>query len=225
MVRVVTLALLLCLALGCATTRQAGGDPKPSGFLSNYGQLQPGGEDEAMLVYRNPRADFTRYDKVLVEPVTAWASGEMEIDLERIQTLVDYLDAALRHALAQDYEIVERSGPGVLRLRVAITEAEGSNVPLDVVSNVLPQLRLLAAAAALGTDTQLFVGKAGIEGEILDGVSGGRLFAAVDRRGGGRTFEGSTAKWDDVQKAFDYWAERVRARLAQERGDQPPPSS
>ncbi|MCP5057855.1 MAG: DUF3313 domain-containing protein [bacterium] len=206
------------VALGCATgpTRQAR-RTETAGFLGSYSQLQKGGKDDALLVYRNPEADFTRYDKVLVEPVAAWGSASTDVDMDRLQVLIDYLDAALRHSLAQDYEIVERTGPGVLRLRVAITEADGSNVPLDIVSAVIPQIRLLTAVVGLGTTTQLFVGSAGIEAEILDGMTDERLLAAVDRRGGGRTFEGSTASWDDVQKAFDFWAERVRTRLAEER--------
>jgi hypothetical protein len=39
----------------------------------------------------------------------------------------------------------------------------------------------------------------------------------VDRRAGAKTVMGSWSTWDDVEKAYDYWAERVRTRLAEER--------
>ena len=42
------------------------------------------------------------------------------------------------------------------------------------------------------------------------------MVAAVDERAGGRAFKGSTDTWSDVKEAFDYWAERLRARLEEE---------
>jgi hypothetical protein len=53
--------------------------------------------------------------------------------------------------------------------------------------------------------------------ELKDARTNVRLMAAVDERVGGKTFEGKFDKWDDVQQAFDYWAGRLKARLAQER--------
>jgi hypothetical protein len=41
-----------------------------AGFLPNASLLQPGGSGRAALVYRNPTADFSRYNKVLLDPVT-----------------------------------------------------------------------------------------------------------------------------------------------------------
>ena len=38
----------------------------------------------------------------------------------------------------KEYTIVDNPGPGVLRLRVAMTEAEGSMVVMDTISRVLP---------------------------------------------------------------------------------------
>jgi hypothetical protein len=218
-----TLCCVLFLSVGCATdssTQDRGRNISFTGFLADYSKLRPGGEGRALLAYRNPRADFRRYDKVLIEPITIWAGDESAIksvpDAER-QLLVDYLDAALRASLARDYEIVSRPAARTMRLRVAITEAEGSSVLADTVSTVVPQLRLLSGAASMATGTQAFVGRAGIEGEIVDARTGIQLFAAVDRRTGTKDLEGATDTWNDVQAAFDFWAERLRDRLAEER--------
>ncbi len=73
------------------------------------------------------------------------------------------------------------------------------------------------SAASVAAGTQLFVGRAGIEGEVVDALTGIQLFAAVDRRTGTKDLEGSTDTWHDVQEAFDYWAQRIRSRLAEER--------
>ena len=52
---------------GCAQTEQAR-EVETSGFLRDYSILQPGKEGEALLVYKNPQADFSMYQAVYVEP-------------------------------------------------------------------------------------------------------------------------------------------------------------
>ena len=44
---------------------------------------------------------------------------------------------------AQLIYIVYQSGPSVMRIRVAITEAKASKVVLDIVSTAVPQMRVL----------------------------------------------------------------------------------
>ncbi len=213
----------LVLMAGCATAPSAqdlGRNIDFTGFLPDYSKLRPGGEGRALLVYRNPRANFRRYEYVLLEPIAIWAGDDsvlQDVPEAEQQLLVDYLDAALRKSLARDYFLVDRPRPGTMRIRVAITEAAGSNVVADTVSSVVPQLRLLSGAARMATGTQAFVGRAGIEGEILDASTGIQLFAAVDRRTGTKDLEGATETWNDVQGAFAYWAERLRDRLFEER--------
>jgi len=213
-----TLCLVAVLA-GCAATHQAP-SAKPSGFLRDYSQLREGRPGEALLVYIKPDVDWRRYDKMMIEPVAIWGGGAKSGTLEDVpheeeQVLVDYFDAALREELGKDYKLVDRPGPGVLRLRVAITEAEGSTVPLDVLSTFVPQMRTLSGVKRVATGTAAFVGKAGAEGEIKDSMSDERLAAAVDRQAGQKRAKGVLETWDDVQGAFDHWAQRVRARLAE----------
>ena len=82
---------------------------------------------------------------------------------------------------------------------------------------------MIASLGQLAADTQIFVGTAGIEAEILDSVTGERLAAAVDERAGSKALKGSTSTWSDVKDAFDYWAERLKVRLAELRGGDPGP--
>ena len=108
----------------------------------------------------------------------------------------------------------QRLGPGQgsLRIRAAITEAQRSNVALDIASTVLPPARLASAMKKLATDTHAFVGRAAIE--ILDGVTNQRLVAAIDERVGAKSLRGSSHSWADVEAASDHCAELVSARLA-----------
>ena len=63
--------------------------------------------------------------------------------------------------------------------------------------------------------TKSFVGKAGVEAEILDSTTGTRLAAAIDRRVGARSLKPEKNAWSDVERAFRYWADRLRDRLAE----------
>jgi hypothetical protein len=209
------LALALALTLVACTTRQSR-SVKTSGFLGDYSQLREGEGSEALLVYFNPATDFTKYDKVLIDSVTMWASEDLDLQKlskEEQKALTDYLYAALRRELAKHFAIVVSKGPGVMEIRAAITEAEDANVTLDVVTTVVPQLRLLTTLGGLATDVAAIVGEASAELEVRDAVSGERLAAAVDKRVGTKSLGGVFSDWADVQAAFDDWAERAGTRL------------
>ncbi len=216
--RVALAALVMAASLlACKTTIQTRG-VEPAGFLGDYSQLREGqGGEEAQLLYTNPGADFSAYDKVMIEPVTIWreSPGLRDVSSEDLQRLASHFEAALRGQLRRDYEIVDRAGPGVLRLRAAITEARGSKVLLDLVSTVIPVGRALDTVNRLATGTHSFVGRAGIEGEVLNSLTDERLLAAVDRRAGDKVLRGVTGTWGDVEDAYDLWAARLRERLAE----------
>jgi hypothetical protein len=213
---VLALAVLLGLSLtvaACATTRQTRSVER-SGFLGDYSDLQPGEEGQAQLVYIDPRADFSIYDAVLIDTVTLWHDSDLsKIPAEERQALTDYLYSSLQRELSKSFQIVDKPGVGVLEIRAAITEARGSKVVANVVTSVVPQLRLLSAAAGMATDTQVFVGQCGIEAEIRDSLTHYRLAAAVDERAGTKALRGGVGKWSDVENAFDFWAGRLRERL------------
>jgi hypothetical protein len=210
-----TLLLASVALVGCAITRQSGG-VETSGFLGDYSKLRPGQEGEAQLVYFNPAVRWSEYDAVLIDSVTLWRDARTEdVPAEEAQMLTDYLYAALHEELSRDYRIVDKPGPGVLRLRAALTEAKGSKVVMNTVTSVVPQLRLLTTLGGMATGTAVLVGKVGVEAELTDSLSGERLAAAVDERQGTKAIRGGIKKWSDVERAFDHWAERFRVRLAQ----------
>src|SRR5258705_3292603 len=118
-------ALLLALgALACGAHRR----PTPtdmSGFLDDYGLLHPGGPGEVRLVYRNPAADWHRYHSVMLEPVAIWRSGRKSLDPvpeNDLLRLARDFEQAVRARLGRSFRLVDRAGPGVLRIRLAITQ-------------------------------------------------------------------------------------------------------
>jgi Protein of unknown function (DUF3313) len=121
--------------------------------------------------------------------------------------------------LAQDFQMVDQPGPGVLQVQVAITDAQTSNPTMDTISTVVPQALLLSQAKGLVTGRPGFVGEASVEAKVTDGQTGELVAAGVDRRVGGKSVTGApTDSWDDVREAYRYWAKQLRYRLCTERG-------
>jgi hypothetical protein len=215
-----SIILLVCMLASCAT--QQSRKTSITTFLGDYSMLTPGGKDRALFRYVNPQADFSAYNAIVLDPVRLYASGQHEMekltpkDRERI---LNYADAIIREQLSGDYMLVDEPGPGVMHLRIAITEAENANVTLDTISTIIPIGLAVSGLASLATGEFGFTGSAGIEIDILDSMSGERLAAAVDRRTGGK-ITGKTDKlsgWRTVKNSLDFWANKLRERLVEAR--------
>jgi len=217
----VTFLLLMFVLSGCAASQQAGA-VKTRGFLGDYSKLKPGGSDEAALIYRNPNVDWRKYDKFMIDPVRIWDAGNESLkdvpkkDRERLALMlkVRVIEALKNEALTRVHE----AGPGVMRIRSAITEAQQSKPFLDSITTVLPQARLLSGAKKLAFGTNSFIGSASVEAKVTDSQTGEVLVAGVDRRAGGKTLEGSLNSWDDVEQSFKFWADRFAYRLCMAKG-------
>lgn len=222
----VALAALGLGALACATTHQTR-KVETSGFLGDYSQLREGKGEEALLVYVDEKADFKKYRKIMLDPIAIYADEKSlfgGVSQEDQQALVNYFDATIREKLGPDYEFVDKAGPDTLRMRVAITEAKGAKVLMNVVSSFTPIGLGLSSLKKIATGTHTAVASTSAEMELLDSATGKRLMAGVDERAG-RKFGGPKAKlsqWEQVRDAFDFWAARMQTRLAELRGDPPP---
>ena len=217
------LALVLLAMTACATTQQASTVVR-SGFLDDYSILQAGaGDNQALLRYMNPIADWKQYTKVLIDPVQLWMgkdSSLRDVPREERIRLTSLLFGKLQNALLADYRVVREPGPHVMRLSVALTEAEASNIVLDTISSVLPTGYVVSGTKSLATGTGTYVGAASVEAKITDAYLGTLLAAAVDRRGGAKSLSGVTSEWNDVEESFQYWASLLRYRLCQWRSEQ-----
>ena len=127
--------LFMLVVTGCAATQEAKSVEK-SGFLGDYSLLkegerstfQQGAENQALLVYKNPAADWRKYRKIWLDPVTVWMSQKdsqlKDVSIEDRQRLAALLWSKLDEFLRQDYKMTSQPGPDVMRIQVAITEAE-----------------------------------------------------------------------------------------------------
>jgi hypothetical protein len=206
------MAIITMIVAGCAASGMK--DVTKTGFLMDYSQLKPGGDDRAALVYIKPGAQLKPYTKLMFDRITVMLSDQAEykaVDPSVLKELTDYYQSAIFKALKGGYEIVDKPGPGVLRVRVAITELKPSKPLANTMSTIIPVGIVVAGATKATTGDNLGTGEAGTEFEMIDSVTGERLAAAVDRRQGGKgVFRG---EWEDTKDAFDYWAQTFRKRL------------
>jgi hypothetical protein len=185
-----------------------------SSFLKDDGQLRPGKKDQALLVYFNPNADWRKYDKVMIDPVTVGLGPEHEVSEQDQVMLSSYYHNKMEEDLATRFTIVKQPGPDVMRVRAALTDATTATPVLRTIGVVIPQARILSAGKNLATGTYAFVGSAQSEGEVLDSMTGERLAAAVDRRSGGISVKNAGVwEWGDAEHAMDYWAQRMALTL------------
>lgn len=215
------LLLVACLAstLGCGAVRARRNLPEQAGFLRDYRQLEAREGYEAQLVYVNPRADWSRYRSIQIDSVTLWATREnVKIAVEDRQMLTDLVYKAMHDKLGAEFLLSDRPGPDVLRLRAALAQAKGANVPLRTMTTLVPQVLLIGTAVGLAADTAATVGTATVEMELLDSVTGERLASAVDQRAGTKSLltTRTFSTWGDVEAAANYWAERTAQFLVKQ---------
>ncbi len=162
------------------------------------------------------------------------------IDPTDLKALTDYYHGALVKALKPELQEVSRTGPGVLRVRIAITDLIPTDVAQSVVGTVVPYgfVGEMAAGAATGrpAGSTPYLGETGMQVQIRDGASGavigecadtnvGRKYAADLDKGVPNAAEkwangylNSFSTWNYAKRAFDDWsavfAQRLRALRA-----------
>ena len=218
---IIALASLALAAAGCGIIRPTRGrhfeDAKHSGFLRDYSQLAEREGFDAQEVYVSPDAVWKSYNAVYIESVTLWVSDESKKPkAEEQKMLTDLLYKGLHDKIAEKFTIADKPGPGVIKIRAALTEAKGARVALNTVTTVVPQLRAVSTIAGLGTDTAALVGAASMEAEASDGITDDRLAAVVDSRAGTKGVLRMLSKWDDVEAICNHWGERMRDFLVKQ---------
>lgn len=206
----------MILLAGCAAQQLT--SYEMSGFLGNYAGFKPGEEGQPNLVYLNPGRDLSKYDKVLINHVVVYFNPESEnkeIDPVQLHQLTQYFHQALVDALKDRYPIVENPGEGVLRIRTAITDIEPGSPVKGAATTIVPVGATFSLIKKSTTGSNMAVGRASMEIELADSLSGVRLAAAIDRREGGKKVV--TGKWSAIQEAFEYWAQKLRVWLDKER--------
>jgi hypothetical protein len=207
-------ALGLGLFLVAFTTSCASTSPRGSTFLGPYAKnMQPGPEGGAKMRWLKPGVDFSKYNKLMVDSVLfyfAEDSEEKAIDGEKMKELTDLFNQEFVQTLNQKYPVVAEPGPGVARIRVAITN-------LKLVSSAVGTLSTITSVTPVGlginlvkrgtTGTWMGSGMTGAEMMVLDTVTNDVIAVAADERAAG--FTERYSELGVVKDAFKFWAERI----------------
>ena len=179
------------------------------------GQLRPGSKDQMALRYFKPSVQWTSYSKIMIDPVTFWGGPSTTVPASDQQMLTNYTSQQLKKHVGEKLQIVDQPGPGVLKLSVAMTDAETATPVLRSISMIVPQAHILSNLKYLATGTFPFVGGAQMEAKITDSMSGELLGAVADKRiGGGSPEAGFQWQWGDAENAIDHWCDLAAERLS-----------
>ena len=185
-----------------------------SGFIDNYPVLSPGPNEGADFVFIKEGVSFAAYNKILMDHVVFYLAKDSDykgIQTDELNELAKLFHQAFIDELAGSYEMVKKPGPGVLRIRTALTDLVPSKPGLSGVTTIIPiglAVSLMKSSAGGG---HTGVGNASVEAEFLDSVTNERLAVAIDTRLGDK-LEGLT-KWGAVKGAFEFWAKRLHVWL------------
>ena len=195
-----------------------------SGFLGNYDDFKVINQQTQALVWiRPPHKDFSilnEYDSIVFSPIEIWmdpSSSYKGVDPNELKVITDYFLESLNKELGSTYKIVEKSGPGVMNIRIAITSVSKTKPDYKKVINLLPvklAWELGNAAYRKATSQAIDVFEAQAELEILDSESGERLVAAIDKHQVKDTRKkDEETNWDSMQEILDYWSNTISNRL------------
>ena len=256
--------LSVCLALaitsvltGCASDPSALGnglnttasDPSrmtQSGFLSDYARLKPTQWGEGMQCWSEPNLKASNYKKVLVSRIVVSLAPskdkdkDVTVDPSDLKTLTDYFHAALIKSLKPQMQIVDQAGPGVVVMRIALTDLVPTQVKDSIAGTLIPYAFVVEASSGSATGrpagSTSYMGVTGMEMQFRDGVTGavlaecrdteiGRKYAADMNNGvvgaaqtWANGYMNSFQQWSYAKDAFDKWSVLVAQRMAELRG-------
>ena len=173
---------------------------RQTGYLSDYSKLEK--ESEGRLMYVNPRIEPGTYQRFIVDPVALHLAEDHEGDFtaEELEELAEYFYNKIVEHISTRRQVVTRPGPGVARLRVAVTDIETSTALL----NIIPHTRLTGVGRGGGA----------FEGELVDSTTGEQIAAVVRKTKGGGVFSGGgMSKMSDAKRAIDKWVDDLQDRI------------
>ncbi len=222
-----------------------------SGFLSDYARLKPVSALDGIECWRDPRFDAKQFDKVMVSRIVvslaapkAGKEGEQKtVDPSDLKTLTDYFHDSLVKALKPQMQVVDKTGPGVVVIRIALTDLVPTTVSDSVAGTLIPYAFIAEAGSGVATGRPAgstpYMGETGMEMQFRDGGNGqviaecrdtqiGRKYAADVNAGAVGTaqtwasgYMNSFQAWSYAKNAFDKWSMLLARRLAELRGVAP----
>lgn len=252
--RLAPVGVLGCLVLllfgGCSSSKpETPGSSSPDSkanqerILSRYDLLKPIKGVDGAKSWRTAGTDWKKYDKVLIERIKVYIkedSKEKGIDPTDLKMLTDYFYEALKKELTPIVQIVDKPGPDVLGVRIAIIDLKPTDAALSVAGTLIPYGFVAEAASGVASGRPAgstpYLGECGIEVQFIDG-STGKIVAEftdtiigkkydLETSGGGINaakkwadgYFDSFTTWNYAKDAFNLWASLFKQRFNELRG-------
>lgn len=187
-------ALAVSLAVAPGVSGQGGRELVLTGFLGDYQSLVVSRRDNLVLHHRVESRPLDAYTGLMLDPIAAYPDRRSDpgaLSPEPVRAAAEALHALLRREVERrtTFRVVAEPGPGVARVRVAVTHLrEAKEDEREHALELYGVLGLDAPARPLALHAVV------LEVEIVDSLSRQRLVAAVDGRAGERLAEWSGAE-------------------------------
>ena len=217
---------IVIFVLGLSSSAWAAGWPECSGFFSGCKGFTPDPDRPSVFIYTAPNYHPRNYSRFIFPPIEIWIDPDSEykgVEPDQLKKITDGLLEVIIDELKDDYPIVDKPGPGVAIVRIALTNVYLKKKKVKWY-NYTP-------VGAVSKGVQMAAGKnialttAHLEVEMLDSQSGERLKAGVDLQVGEKLREKikegkerPETTWADVEETFEFYAKRFRQRLDAARG-------
>ncbi|HXP00728.1 MAG TPA: DUF3313 domain-containing protein [Luteibacter sp.] len=202
---------MLAVAIGTSTAFAA---PPPSGFLDTYPPMQPDPKRPGASIYIAPNTTLKGLDKVVIDPILVFYSPDSKyqgIDPNELSAVTEHLRTALKKSLEPKYPVVDAIGPGVLRVRVAITNVVAEKKKRGILGYT-PVGFVIGTAKNLATaGPNINLNSATVEAELID-PSGKQLAVVVDPLVSGESKK-EALTWDQIATVLDAAGQRLRTRM------------
>ncbi|RYD32548.1 MAG: DUF3313 domain-containing protein [Verrucomicrobiaceae bacterium] len=213
MQNITRLALLSAAGAALTLSSCSTGGRSPSGFLSNYAQLDGGhGTADAVSAYVKPGVDLKKYDSVIIDPVTTVVAAP-GISPQVKDQLAAYLAGAVRSQIGGELRIASAPGPTTLRVRTALTDVVEGQTSGKPVTTVHSGASATLTGSLGSPEVASFISNVSFEGEILDSVTGERLSALADHRIGAKREATTTTTWAGVRSAINQAVGKLHSRF------------
>ena len=187
--------------------------PKNSEFLSDLPAMKPYPAIQGVYYWEKEENPLRSYKRFILDPVQFFIhpqSSYKGIKPGELQIIGQALRAKIMDALEPDYAIVNKPGPGIARLRYAVTDLRlrkksGKGFiggPLKFVPSVMV---INTVAKEAGKSAEL--NDATTETEILDSVTGERLVVAIDPK---KLRTEKEPSWDALISLFTKYATQLK---------------
>jgi len=214
-----------------------------SGFLSDYARLKANPAADGIECWRDASVDARQFDKAMVSNILVSIAPPSKdqtpepIDPSDLKVLTDYFHGSLSKALQQQMQLTDKAGPGVIVIRIALTDLVPTSVLRSTAGTLTPYGFVAEAGSGVASGRPAgstpYLGETGVEMQFLDGGTAkvigecrdtqiGRKYAAdvnASTVGAAQTWASgylnSFQSWSYARNAFDKWSLLIARRFAE----------